>query len=207
MLAGRPVVIVMVKTPRPGRVKTRLARDLGTVAAAGWQRRQTDRLLRRLGQDQRFDLWLSVAPDGDACRSVLWPAGLRLLRQGRGGLGDRMVRALKAAAPRPAILIGADIPAVTPAHLHRAFRALGRADLVLGPATDGGFWLIGARGRVLAGAERRLRGVRWSASTTITETMSRFQGMRIESVDLLRDVDSEADLAQAGAARAGQEQQ
>ena len=110
-----------------------------------------------------------------------------------------MIRALKAAAPRPALLIGADIPSVAPSHLRRAFRALGRADLVLGPAADGGFWLIGAKGRALAGAERRLAGVRWSAPTTMTETLSRFRDMRIERVDLLRDVDSGADLTQAGA--------
>lgn len=190
----RPVLIVMVKTPRPGRVKTRLARDLGAVGAAGWQRRQTARLLRRLGADPRFETWLAVAPDADAADARLWPPGLRRIPQGAGDLGARMARALRAAAPRPAVLVGSDIPGIEPRHVIEAFRALGRAEAVFGPATDGGYWLLGLRGRALAGAERRLRAVRWSTSDALTDTEDGFRDFRRARASPLRDVDSAEDI-------------
>jgi glycosyltransferase A (GT-A) superfamily protein (DUF2064 family) len=56
-----------------------------------------------------------------------------------------MRRALAACPPGPAVLIGADIPALGPEHIAEAFRLLGKHDLVFGPAADGGFWLVGAR--------------------------------------------------------------
>ena len=68
-------LVVMIKEPRPGRVKTRLGREIGMTAAAWWFRHQTRRLLRRL-QDPRWELILSVAPDREALQSRVWPAHL-----------------------------------------------------------------------------------------------------------------------------------
>ena len=70
----RPTVVVMVKEPRPGRVKTRLAAGIGRVPAAWWYRHQTARLLRRL-RDPGWDLVLAVSPDIEGMTSRIWPAG------------------------------------------------------------------------------------------------------------------------------------
>lgn len=188
------MVIVMAKTPRPGRVKTRLAQEIGSVAAAGWQRRQSEALLRRLGRDPRFDLWLAIAPDRDAVNARLWPQGVRRLPQGRGELGRRMARALQAAAPRPAVLIGSDIPGIRARHLCDALNRLRRADVVFGPATDGGYWLIGARGAALSKAGRRLRGVRWSTPHALADSVARFVDCAVDYAATLADIDSAADL-------------
>ena len=181
----------MVKEPRPGRVKTRLARDIGAVPAAWWYRHQVRALLRRL-EDPRWRLVLAVAPDG-ARRSTVWPAALPRWPQGGGDLGARMARMLRRAAPGPACLIGSDIPGVRRTHVAQAFAALGRTDAVFGPAPDGGYWLIGLK------APHRpppgfLRGVRWSSAEALGDSRATLGRARIVEVETLADVDTAADL-------------
>lgn len=188
----------MVKEPRAGRVKTRLARDIGTVQAAWWFRHQVAALLRRL-DDPRWQLWLSVAPD-KAATSRAWPLHLPRIPQGRGDLGARMKGAFNALPPGPACLIGGDIPGVTRAHIARGFDALGRRDVVFGPADDGGFWLTGfARRRPLP--PRLFEGVRWSSAQALEDSLAQLSGRRYALIDVLRDVDCAADMP--GGARGG----
>lgn len=92
----------------------------------------------------------------------------------------------------PAVLIGGDIPGVAPTHIARAFKALGSADAVIGPATDGGFWLVGLRHPSRAPA-RLFKGTRWSHRDTLTDTLPTMPG-RVAVVDELRDIDTGADL-------------
>lgn len=189
----RRTVIVMVKTPRAGRVKTRLGRDVGMTGAAWWFRHQSASLLRRL-RDPRWRLVLAVTPDRDAVEGRNWPSDLPRSPQGRGDLGERMIRALRAAAPGPSCVIGADIPGIDRAHIARAFAALGEHDAVFGPAIDGGYWLIGLKHprRVPLQA---LRGVRWSSEHALADSTARLPGHRIGVIDRLQDVDTAADLA------------
>lgn len=187
----RKTLVVMVKEPHPGRVKTRLGRDLGMVGAAWWFRHQTAQLLRRL-RDPRWDLVLAVSPDAEGLASRVWPADLPRLAQGCGGLGDRMSAAFEVMPAGPVCVIGADIPGVTRAHVARAFAALGAAEAVFGPAPDGGYWLIGLkRRRRHAGL---FDGVRWSTEHALTDTVASLRGARLAYVDTLRDVDTVADL-------------
>jgi rSAM/selenodomain-associated transferase 1 len=185
-------LVLMLKEPRPGRVKTRLARDIGTVPAAWWFRHQTCALIRRL-HDPRWQLWLAVAPDASGLKSRFWPAHLPRLPQGGGDLGTRMARMFRSLPPGPACLIGGDIPDVTPAHIARAFQALGGQDAVFGPATDGGYWLVGlARGT--AQPAGLFEGVRWSSPHALADSIASLPGRRIALTDTLRDVDTAADL-------------
>ena len=186
----RRSLIVMVKEPRPGRVKTRLGREIGAVPAAWWYRHQCARLLRRL-RDPRWDILLAVAPDR-AFGARVWPADLARVPQGRGDLGARMARLLRA-APGPACLIGSDIPGVLPRHIAGAFARLGTHDAVFGPAADGGFWLVGAK------HPRRLprtlfADARWSSEHALTDSLATLPGHRVALTDSLRDVDCAADL-------------
>lgn len=187
----RRTLIVMVKEPRPGRVKTRLGREIGMTAAAWWFRHQTADLLRRL-RDPRWQLVLAVSPDRDGLASRVWPADLARLPQGRGDLGARMRRLLQSASG-PVCVIGADIPAVSRRHIARAFAALGDRDLVFGPATDGGFWLVGARrgGVVSPGL---FAGARWSTEHALADSLASVPGCRVALVDRLADVDSATDF-------------
>lgn len=186
----RRTVIVMVKEPRPGRVKTRLARGIGSVAAAWWFRHQVRRLLREI-RDARWRVVLAVAPDGAVATRAL-PA-LPRLAQGSGDLGARMARAMAAAGPGPVCVIGADIPGISRAALWRAFRALGSHEAVFGPAPDGGYWLVGLRNgaRLPAGL---FEGVRWSSEHALADSRASLPGARIALIDRLADVDEAADL-------------
>jgi rSAM/selenodomain-associated transferase 1 len=189
----KPRLVVMLKEPRPGRVKTRLGREIGMTAAAWWFRHQTARLLRRL-DDPRWQIVLAVSPDREGLSSRFWPAHLPRIAQGRGDLGDRMRRALALRGAGPICVIGADIPGIKRAHVARAFRALGQAEAVFGPAPDGGYWLVGLK-RARPAPREIFTDVRWSSSHALQDTVRSLAGARIACVDSLRDVDEARDLA------------
>lgn len=180
----------MVKEPRPGRVKTRLGRALGMTRAAWWYRHQTARVMRRM-KDPRWDILLAVSPDREGMLSRVWPERIARIPQGPGDLGQRMARAL-CATHGPTVLIGSDIPGVEPEHIARAFRALGQAPSVIGPAPDGGYWLVGLRHPRFA-SSGIFRGVRWSHPETRKDTLPTLP-QPVALIDTLSDVDEAADL-------------
>lgn len=188
----RARLVVMVKEPRPGRVKTRLGRSIGMVAAAWWFRRQTKRLLRRLS-DPRWDLILAVSPDREGLSSRVWPKHLPRIAQGAGDLGDRMGRVFRSLPPGPVCIIGADIPGIEPCHIADAFQALGPNEAVLGPAPDGGYWLIGLK-RTGPPPARLFQGVRWSSEHAMSDTIATLGTARVAFIDTLQDVDEASDL-------------
>jgi rSAM/selenodomain-associated transferase 1 len=169
---AKPVVFVFARAPQYGAVKSRLARDIGTLAATRFYRHCLSGLLRRLSHDPRFDVVLATTPRLALLEAGFWPSPLARIDQGRGDLGQRMVRVLRTAGHRPALLIGSDIPDARSDHLTQSLRLLGQSDFVLGPVHDGGYWLIGARhpSRLRDGA---LDGVRWSTSHALTDTSAR----------------------------------
>lgn len=190
----QPALIVMVKEPRAGRVKTRLGRQIGMTSAAWWYRHQVTRLLRQL-RDPRWRIILAIAPD-TAVASRVWPDDLVRLPQGKGDLGQRMARALKA-TPGPTLLVGSDIPGITRGHILQGFRALGHVPAVIGPARDGGFWLVGLRHP--ARSPRALfRNVRWSHLNTLAETIPTLP-QPVRTITRLSDVDDAEDLVPASA--------
>ncbi len=184
-------LVVMLKDPRPGQVKTRLAADIGSIAACWWFRHQTRRLLGRL-QDPRWRLVLAVSPDR-AVTSRTWPAYLPRIAQGRGDLGARMRRALVAMPRGPVCVIGGDIPAVSKAHIARGFHLLGSHDAVLGPSHDGGYWLVGLR-RTRPVPLGLFDGVRWSTEHALADTLAGMSGLSVGFAERLWDVDTGADL-------------
>jgi uncharacterized protein len=184
----------MLKEPVMGRVKTRLAREIGLPRATGFARITAHSVIGRLARDSRWRSVLAVAPDG-AASSRAWPAGVARIGQGRGDLGERMERLLARPA-RPAILIGADIPAVTPALIAAAFRLLCDQDAVFGPAEDGGYWLVGLnRAAPAAGV---FRDVRWSTPAALADTLANLRRRRVAMAARLGDVDDGASHRRLG---------
>ena len=104
-----------------------------------------------------------------------------------------MGRILRSLPPGPVAIIGADIPGIDRPRIARAFAALGRADAVLGPAPDGGYWLIGLK-RTAPPPARLFESVRWSTEHAMADTIATLGTDRIALIDTLRDVDEATDL-------------
>lgn len=186
-------VVLFVKEPRPGRVKTRLGREIGMVEAAWWFRHQAARVIRRL-DDPRWHLVLAVSPDREGLASRIWPAHLPRWPQGRGDLGDRMSRVFRQMPPGPVIIAGADVPELRRAHIAEGFRLLGRHDAVIGPAPDGGYWMIGLKRGAQAVPAGMFDRVRWSTDHAMADTLTSLRPLETATGPLLADVDRAKDL-------------
>ena len=186
----RPLVIVFARAPRYGAVKTRLARDIGAAETLRFYRGALGGLIWRLSRDARWDVALCVTPDAASRESGLWPSGVARSTQGTGDLGRRMIRALRGAGNRPAVVIGSDIPDIGPQHVAAALKALGAAPFVFGPARDGGYWLIGARHPARL-RKTVLDGVRWSNVSTLDDSLQRLAGAKVLPI-VLDDIDDGA---------------
>lgn len=190
----RPVVIVFARVPQLGAVKTRLARDVGRLEAWRFHRIATAATLRRLAGASRWRLILALTPDRLGQRARVAPVAVERMTQGRGDLGRRMARALRRQQPAPVVLVGSDIPALNADEVRRAFRCLAAADVVFGPATDGGYWLVGSRGR--RSPERWFRKVRWSGPDALADSLANLErNLRVARAGRLSDVDTGVDLA------------
>ena len=186
-------LIIFVKAPALGRVKRRLAAEIGAVPAWVFYRRNVQAVVRRLGRDPRWRTWMAITPEDMVAVGRWWPTAPARMGQGRGDLGRRMDRALRAVPSGPAVLVGGDIPAITQADIEAAFRVLGNRSFVFGPAADGGYWLVGAK--------RRPRfpyifaDVRWSSSTALSDTVANIAApQQFGLLRVLHDVDNEAAL-------------
>jgi rSAM/selenodomain-associated transferase 1 len=183
----------MAKSPRRGAVKRRLASEIGEGAALRFYRCCLSHSVMRLASDPRWLTLLAVAPDQDSSSPIV-PSRPRFqtLPQGSGHLGRRMQRLFECLPPGPVIIVGSDIPAIRPSHIAYAFQQLGRADAVLGPARDGGYWLIGMKRspRLLA----PFASVRWSSRHALADTLANLDGRRVAFVATLNDVDTEEDF-------------
>lgn len=189
--AGR--LLVFVKAPRPGFVKTRLAASLGVEAATLAHTELVGVTLDRIAGSANVTLCFTPA-DAEAEIASWRRPGWALLPQVAGDLGRRLERAFAcafAAGAARVAAIGTDCPDLTADDLGAAWRALDSADVVLGPAADGGYWLIGLRRPQPA----LFDGIAWSTDRVLRQTLAiaRAAGLRVRLLRELRDVDDEAD--------------
>jgi len=189
-------LIVFAKQPVPGKVKTRLMPHLSPEACAalysGFIRDTV-----HTASSASADSWvLAYDPPGAAsAMRPFAPAGWDLVPQGDGDLGSRMHSALAAHLIHPgdcAVLIGTDVPSLPAAHLNRAFDLLTEVDIVLGPSTDGGYYLVGLR----APEERLFSDITWSSSAVFAQSATRARTLRktLGLVPPWHDVDTAEDL-------------
>ena len=187
-----PRVIIFVKAPRPGFVKTRLAAAIGDQAACDAYRQLTETVLAKLTPLPHVEL--RFAPDDTENEIAPWLRNDWTARpQGEGDLGQRMHRAFTD-ANGPAIIIGSDCPHLELSDLEAAADTLKEYDLVLGPATDGGYWLIGLNSPCPALFEK----IKWSMGEVLQTTLAKAKGNGL-SIHLLRelaDVDTVEDWSE-----------
>jgi hypothetical protein len=189
-------VIIFVKAPRPGTVKTRLAKTMGAEAACGVYRRLVETVLEQLASLD--DVELRFAPDDAAAEVRPWlQPSWQARPQGEGDLGQRLQSAFAdafAAGAERVVIIGSDCPEVQATDVREAWTELKIHDLVIGPATDGGYWLIGLK----QPQPKLFDGMAWSSENVLGETLARAKAnhLRIQLLRILNDVDTEEDWQQ-----------
>ena len=183
-----PRVVLFTRFPEPGRAKTRLIPALGGEGAAALHRRLTERTLATV-QASGLPHELRVT-GAEPAAFAAWLGPVRAVPQGEGDLGERLARA---GQPYPVIFIGADAPDLHVGHLRAAADALQRAPAVIGPAEDGGYWLLG----LAAPVPGVFAGVAWGTDAVLVQTTARLRAAGIEPALLprLADCDRPEDLA------------
>lgn len=181
-----PLISIFCRWPTPGEAKTRLIPGFGAKGAAAIYTKllaHTVEVARASGVP--FELRVSGAPP-ERFRAGLGE-DLLVVEQGDGDLTDKLSR-----VPAPAILIGSDCPGLTPEILKAARDTLATDPMVIGPASDGGYYLLGFN----APSEFALTDMEWSTDSVFAETLKRFvaQGIRPAVLPELSDVDTAADL-------------
>lgn len=196
------VLAVFLKAPRAGSVKTRLAAEVGDGEALRLYRTMVARALaaaRRSGLETT--VWFAPADAAVEMRRWLGPE-LPLRPQAAGDLGERLAAAARAVGPgRRWLAVGGDCPRLGAVHLREAADALGggpgeRAEVVIGPTDDGGYYLVGGRTPL----PDLFTGMPWSSDRVLAETRARLvrQGIRWHELPVLRDVDTAADARAEG---------
>jgi rSAM/selenodomain-associated transferase 1 len=192
----RQVTVVFVKTPVPGRVKTRLARDIGNEAACALYRRMTT---HAIGQVVASGYPLVVCYDGvsdDLPDDWRRPARAVIPQTGTD-LGRRMAACFSTLFRddvAQAVLIGSDIPGIDAAYISQAFSLLADHDLAIGPAIDGGYCLIGFRRQSFT--PELFEAVPWSTGEVLHVTLlsAARKGLSVGLLPALQDVDTIDDL-------------
>jgi uncharacterized protein len=186
-------LVVFAKEPRLGTVKSRLAADIGAVPAWSFYRRASASVLRRLAADARWRCWLAVTPDRALALPRQWPTRYRRMAQGSGDIGRRMALPIKDLPPGPVVIVGTDVPGIRHHHIAQAFNLLGRFDAVFGPATDGGYWLVGLRRRPRS--PEIFDNVRWSTRHALADTLANLgERHTFALLEMLSDVDDGEDF-------------
>jgi rSAM/selenodomain-associated transferase 1 len=186
-------LMVFLKAPRQGAVKTRLAETMGVMEACAIHQRLVEALLHQLADLK--DVEVCFTPDDANSEIKPWARPTwRLTAQGSGDLGCRLDRAFRRAFDQGvnrAAIIGSDCPDVRVDDIQAAWTALLSHDVVLGPATDGGYWLIGLR----EPQPELFVDIPWSTNEVLRRTLERAHaaGLKTRLLRELADVDTEAD--------------
>jgi len=192
---GRDRLIVYAKKPAAGLSKTRLGATIGNEGATGFYSRCLIQYLTSVIQAKpSYDIELSIASADDMAFFIGGFPELAVVSQVQGGLGDRMWASLYnafSAGYKRVVLTGSDIPGLTTEVIAQAFRALEHASVAIGPASDGGYYLVAMRAPGWDIFER----VDWSTDLVLAQTLERLKAHDVDHqlLEELGDVDTVSD--------------
>jgi uncharacterized protein len=190
-------LIVFVKFPEPGKVKSRIASGLGAEKAAGIYSLMAETIIKKVTEPDTHETTIFFDPPGRENEIIEWLGGGKHSYERQEGttIGERMSNAFHSVfseGAEKAVLIGSDIPEITPDTVRTAFDGLDETDVVLGPAADGGYYLIGLR-RPEPGL---FRDIDWSTDKVLSQTIERINESQLgyNLLEILRDVDTFDDI-------------
>lgn len=191
-------LIIFTRYPEPGKTKTRLIPVLGAEGAAKLQRQMTE---QKLAEAKKLQAINSISLEihftgGNQKLMQNWLGNLTYKQQSEGDIGCRMAAAFQsafAAGMKQVVLIGIDCPNLKAELMLDAFQALKKQDLVLGPATDGGYYLIALNYLV----SELFIGISWSTAKVLEQTQNIIQklDLAVAYLPTLNDIDRPEDLA------------
>ena len=191
--AGR-LALAFTKAPRPGEVKTRLAVGIGEEAAADLYATMASDAMDRL-RSPAYDLFVCYDPPSAASEVQAWLGdGITLTPQASGNLGHRLWSAVRDGLEiaTQVCVVGTDVPDLDDALVKEAFDELSEADVVIGPAADGGYYLLALQRPI----PELFEDIPWSTPEVLDRTLdvARKLGLTVHTLRTLRDVDTVADL-------------
>lgn len=191
-------LIIFTRYPEPGKTKTRLIPALGAEGAAKLQRQMTEQKLAEVKKFQeKHSLFVEVHFTGGNLQLMQnWLGKLTYKQQSQGDIGCRMAAAFQTAfeaGMNRVVLIGIDCPDLKAELMAEAFQALHQHDLVLGPAKDGGYYLIGLNRFI----SELFMGISWSTAEVLEKTQNIAQNLElaVAYLPILSDIDRPEDLS------------
>ncbi len=185
----KATLALMLKAPLEGQVKTRLALEIGDKRAVSAYRRMVEYLVDAVGRESPMEIHVAPAGAIEGMRDWLGES-YSYFPQSGGDLGRRLISAGRASFRRGAegvIFLGGDCPYVSRQTIAKAERALVRKDVVVGPALDGGYYLLGIR-KWESGI---FAGIHWGTDRVLAQTRDRLGalGLSFHQLEALEDVD------------------
>lgn len=188
-------LIIFLKYPEPGKVKTRLAQEVGAEKAAGLYRLFAEAVLRQT-VDKNYKRFVFYFPPENRDKIINWiGSGPEFYPQTGNNLGERLVDAFNRIFQRGAkrvVVIGTDSPQIDSGIILRAFGELGKNQCVIGPSHDGGYYLLG-----LSSFQKDIfQDIDWSTDKVLKQTTDRLDrpGISFSLLDKLFDIDTISDL-------------
>ncbi|MGJ8535584.1 MAG: TIGR04282 family arsenosugar biosynthesis glycosyltransferase [Parasphingopyxis sp.] len=183
-----PRLVLFTRYPEAGEAKTRLIPALGKAGAAAIHKKLAERTVRAM-RDSRLPVEIRFTGADRSAFAQWLGEDLAYAEQGDGDLGDR----LRAASTNPPVIfVGADCPDLQTSHLQQAAEALENSEIVIGPAEDGGYWLIG----LASPHDRLFTDMAWGTEAVLPETLKRLEVKKTQPIllETLADCDRPEDL-------------
>lgn len=188
---SNPLIMVFVRNSELGRVKTRLAKSIGDQAALETYKilsKHTSKIISEIDSDQLI-FYSDKIQDND-----VWTAtNCKKQIQTKGDLGQKMLAAFQygfSLGYQKILIIGSDLYNLRPKHIESAFEQLENYDVVIGPALDGGYYLLGLNFII----PKIFKQKQWSTSSVLKETLSDLKEFNVNLLEPLNDIDTYEDL-------------
>ncbi|MDX1279134.1 TIGR04282 family arsenosugar biosynthesis glycosyltransferase [Oceanihabitans sediminis] len=188
---SKNLIIIFTRNPELGKVKTRLAKTIGDASALhiySYLLEHTEKTIRNIDSDK------AVYYSEEINKEDIWDNAtyLKYLQKGED-LGERMLHAFQNAFNNnyeKVIIVGSDLFDLKEKHIEEAFQKLNKRDIVIGPAKDGGYYLLGMKTL----NEAIFKDKKWSTSSVFKDTLKDLYKLKIHQLEVLNDIDTFEDM-------------